>query len=82
VKLVGVAAGGGETVAEAVTDAAGGVAAGVGAAELNSDGAVNGLLHCGQVVVLPARSSAMLIGSEQLGQNTRMPAPLVGHALR
>src|SRR6266516_1397021 len=61
-KLVG----GGEFVSGAVvTGAAGGAV--VGAAELNSAGAMNDAWHSGQVVCLPARSSAMLIGSEQLG---------------
>src|SRR5262249_52297523 len=57
-----------------VTDVAG--AADVDAVELKSAGAVNDAWHCGQVVCLPARPSAMLMGSEQVGQNTRMRAPL------
>ena len=76
------AAGGGigvNVVGGAVTGASGviggagtGVGDGAGDVELKSAGAVNAALHSGQVVVCPARSSAILIGSEQFGQNTRI----------
>src|SRR5207244_8364699 len=39
---------------------------------LNSVGAVNAALQSGQNVALPAKSSAIVTGSWQLGQNTRM----------
>src|SRR5947207_343155 len=72
-ELLGVEAAAAIVAAAPAVDAV--VGAGIAGAELKSVGAVNADLHSGQLVVLPARSSAMLIGSEQFGQNTRMRGP-------
>jgi len=57
-------AGGGEAAGTGTGGAAGGTGKRVGA--------VNADLQRGQNVACPARSSEIVIASEQLGQNTRM----------